>query len=274
MPLWPDPSHRIRLSGSGQGHEANAHLDGGLQELIQGSFIVFETSLESVVFIRLASLPMCLSKRHEMALPLLHQLALFIHRPRNIKYCETSSDQRKLREYRGKYERRVLTDGGCDRTETLRALAAALADTEIEKGGQHQDGSRAVSLAKDLVHYLCAPSERWPDLVPVDQLCGGGAVMASEQCDALDGNAVGGQNRHERVPHLPRCPIPAQRGLLGGCPERAGHIVGAQRCTDRRGEDQAVVLPQRPGSQPILRLELPVLPERFDTATGKRQGPP
>jgi len=49
-------------------------------------------------------------------------------------------------------------------------------------------------LAENLVHHLGALGERWADLVTVDRLCCGRPVVAGQQCDALHGNAVGGQD--------------------------------------------------------------------------------
>jgi hypothetical protein len=62
-------------------------------------------------------------------------------------------------------------------------------------------------LAKDLVHHLSALGERWPDLVAIDRLGRGRAVVSRQQGNAFHGDAVGGQDRHEGVPHLPGHPV-------------------------------------------------------------------
>ena len=52
-------------------------------------------------------------------------------------------------------------------------------------------------LAENLVHQFCALGERGTDLVAVDRLSGGLAVVSGQQGDALDGDAVRGQDRYQ-----------------------------------------------------------------------------
>lgn len=47
-------------------------------------------------------------------------------------------------------------------------------------------------LAEDLVHHFCALGEGGADLVAVDRLGGGRAVVPSKEGDALHGDAVRG----------------------------------------------------------------------------------
>src|ERR1700683_1911923 len=64
------------------------------------------------------------------------------------------------------------------------------------------------------------------------------------------------------MPHLPRHPPGAKPSVLRDRPEHPPHVVIIHRRPHRRREHQPVVLPQRPGRQPVLRPPPPVLPER------------
>jgi hypothetical protein len=97
----------------------------------------------------------------------------------------------------------------------------------------------------------------------VDRLGGGRAVVAGQQGDVLHGDAGRGQDGHEGVPHLPRYPVFAEACLLGDYPECADHVVGGQGGADPGGEDQAVVLPEFTGPQPVSGLKRVVLPQRL-----------
>ena len=108
----------------------------------------------------------------------------------------------------------------------------------------------------------------------VDRLGGSRTLVSGEQGDAFHGNAVGGQDQYEGVPHLPGHPVLAEACLLGDDAERADHVVRGQRRADPGGEDQAVLLPQLASRQPIPLLLLHVLAERFHAPVRQRQGPP
>jgi hypothetical protein len=81
--------------------------------------------------------------------------------------------------------------------------------------------------------------------------------------DVLKGHPVGAEQRDERVPQFPWHPAGAQAGRLGDLPELAQHVVTIQRRPDRRREDQAAILPQRPSPQPVGGLTTVVLQQRL-----------
>ena len=83
--------------------------------------------------------------------------------------------------------------------------------------------------AEGLVHDLGAASERGNDLMPVDQFCRSALVVARQQRDRLHRHAMSRQQRHERMPQLPRHPLTAKPGCLGAHPELPPHIVMIQR---------------------------------------------
>src|SRR5437763_17165018 len=74
--------------------------------------------------------------------------------------------------------------------------------------------------------------------------------------------------------HLPRHPPRAQPCVLRDRPEHPPHIVIIHRRPNRRREHQPVILPQRPGREPVLGLPHPMLPQRLHTLTRQRQCPP
>jgi hypothetical protein len=90
--------------------------------------------------------------------------------------------------------------------------------------------------------------------------------------DVLGRYAVGRQHAHERVPQLPRAPLFPQPGFLADDPEVAAHVPRAAGSTDRAGEDQIVLLPPRPSSQPLGVLPGLVLAERVGNELGQCQG--
>ena len=90
------------------------------------------------------------------------------------------------------------------------------------------------------------------------------AGMANKPCDLLDRHAIVGQQRDERVPQVPRRPVPAKPGPLANVLEHLPDVPRTQRCTGGRGEYPAGVLPMRSGSLPLSRLVHLPLPERPD----------
>ncbi len=115
-------------------------------------------------------------------------------------------------------------------------------------------------LTENLVHHFCALGERGSDLVAIDRLGRGGAIVPGQQRDALHRDAVRGQDRDEGVPHLPGHPVLAEPCLLREGPERADHVIRGQGRTDRGGEDQAVILPELSSPQLVPGLKRSVLP--------------
>ena len=85
---------------------------------------------------------------------------------------------------------------------------------------------RRSSLAEDAVHRFGPPDDDGPDLLPVDSLGNGRAGVADQAGDVLDRHAVIGQQRHEAVPQLARCPLPRyEPGRLGDLPEITPCVV-------------------------------------------------
>jgi hypothetical protein len=64
--------------------------------------------------------------------------------------------------------------------------------------------------AEEPVHYLGALLQDRPELLPVHGLGDMAAGMANKPCDLLDRHASVGQQRDERVPQVPRRPVPAK----------------------------------------------------------------
>ena len=62
--------------------------------------------------------------------------------------------------------------------------------------------------------------------------------------------------------HLPRHPIGTQTCRLGDLPELAEHVVTIKGRADSRGEDQAMILPENSGEQPIIGLAVEMLLKR------------
>ena len=84
----------------------------------------------------------------------------------------------------------------------------------------------------------------------------------SKPCDLLNRHAIAGQQRDERVPQVPRRPVPAEPGSLANVLEHLPDVPCTQRCTGGRGEHPAGVLPTRSGSLPLSRLVRLPFPER------------
>jgi hypothetical protein len=55
-------------------------------------------------------------------------------------------------------------------------------------------------VSEESIHNRCAGLDDGPDLMPVDQLGDGGAAMADELRDVLEGHAGIGEQRNEGVP--------------------------------------------------------------------------
>jgi len=68
--------------------------------------------------------------------------------------------------------------------------------------------------AKEPVHYLGALLQDRPELLSVHGLGDMAAGMASKPGDLLDRHAIIRQQRDERVPQVPRRPVPAEPGSL------------------------------------------------------------
>ncbi len=68
--------------------------------------------------------------------------------------------------------------------------------------------------AEEPAHYFGAFLQDRPELLPVHGLGDMAAGVANEPCDLLDRHAIIGQQRDERVPQVPRRPVPAEPGSL------------------------------------------------------------
>ncbi len=77
-----------------------------------------------------------------------------------------------------------------------------------------------------------------------------------------DRHAIVGQQRDERVPQVPRRPVPAEPGPLANVLEHLPDVPGTQRNTGGRGEYPAGVLPTGSGSLSLSRVVHLPLPER------------
>ncbi len=73
--------------------------------------------------------------------------------------------------------------------------------------------------------------------------------------------------------HLPRHPVGTETCRLGNPPELTAHVVVIKRRTDIGSEDQAVILPERTGQQPVLGLAVEMPTERLNGQPGQRPGP-
>src|SRR5580693_149771 len=71
-----------------------------------------------------------------------------------------------------------------------------------------------VDAAEEPVHHLSALLQDRAELLPVHGLGDMAAGMAGKRCDLLDRHAIIGQQRDERVPQVPRRPVPANPGPL------------------------------------------------------------
>ena len=65
--------------------------------------------------------------------------------------------------------------------------------------------------------------------------------MAHQVADVFDADAAGGQDGHERVPELPRCPRLPEPGGVGDDGELAADLPPVQRAAVLPAEDQVVV---------------------------------
>ena len=63
---------------------------------------------------------------------------------------------------------------------------------------------------QDSVHYLGACGDDWTKFVAVAEFCGGGAVVADQTGDLLDGYAVRRHQGDECVAQVPRRPVCAE----------------------------------------------------------------
>jgi hypothetical protein len=81
------------------------------------------------------------------------------------------------------------------------------------------------------------------------------------------------QQRHEAVPKLSWRPVGSvhSRRVPDGCAERPADVRSVRFLADSRREDQAVFLPAVAGSEPVLALVFPVLPQCLYTPLGERE---
>src|ERR1700716_501101 len=85
---------------------------------------------------------------------------------------------------------------------------------QVRSGAVRCGDSEASLLAKYLVHHLRALSKGRPDFVAINQLGSAGAIVPGKLSDAFHWNAVRGQDRDERGPHLSGYPVlPGLRAL-------------------------------------------------------------
>jgi hypothetical protein len=75
------------------------------------------------------------------------------------------------------------------------------------------------------------------------------------------------------VAQVTRCPSRAEARGLGDFAKLTSDVCRVWRSADSRDEDQAVILPEGTGRQPVLHLPLTVLPERLDGRLRQRKRP-
>ena len=105
-------------------------------------------------------------------------------------------------------------------------------------------------------------------------------------CDLLDRHAIVGQQRDERVPQVPRRPVPARPGPPAHVPERLPDVPGTQRCPANAirqppaqppGPPATPSAPPRPSAPALARRDLGVLvspPARSARSTATDGGSP
>ena len=107
-----------------------------------------------------------------------------------------------------------------------------------------------------------------------DQFGGARLLVTGEAGDLLDGDAARGHDAHEGVPQLSGNPVVAQARGPGDLAEAAADVVLVEHGADRRGEDQAGVLPHLPRLQAIRSLGCLALTEGVHGDLGQSQRAP
>jgi hypothetical protein len=97
--------------------------------------------------------------------------------------------------------------------------------------------------------------------------------MAHKVSDFLDGHALLAHDRNEGVPQFARRPVRADSSVLVELLERSAHVRSVQRPPLLHDEHQPVVLPSRPGDQPLLRLPGPMCLQRLHRRNRQPQRP-
>jgi hypothetical protein len=112
------------------------------------------------------------------------------------------------------------------------------------------------------------------DHLPIDRLGSHDVLVPHEVGDVLQRHSVGAEQGHERVPQFPRHPVGTEARCLSDLPELPQHVVTIEWPADRCREDQAVILPQRSGFEPVSSLTLVVLAERLHGQLRKPKNAP
>ena len=105
------------------------------------------------------------------------------------------------------------------------------------------------------VHGCGAAFDDGTDLLAVDHFGDGRAVVADQPGDLLDGDPVVGEQGHEAVPQLARCPVVGREpGSRRDSAKPAADVGCVELGAGLGSEDEAVTFPPGAGGTPLLVL--------------------
>src|SRR5262245_50918192 len=129
---------------------------------------------------------------------------------------------------------------------------------------------RLILVSEKLVHDLGAGGDHRAEFAPVDGLGGAAGAVTGKARDLLDAHpAVAHQADKGRAEFL-GYPALAEPRSLGHLAEVAPDVVRVQRRAHRGGQDQPMLLPERPGVVPFPGLAPPVLAQHPDQHRPRR----